>query len=149
MYVIIGSHFCAAWRLVFAYSISYCKDNIKCDSASNAPKCLFHGYHNHFIVSCANFIMTKVCIICLNVFCYFFQTFSPHMGSLKSHTKRPLYRNQDESFTMNNDNTFFKHFNNVISNCCENVCRRVWKFFRLKMASNLTYIHPLVYLKSK
>ena len=21
------------------YSISYCKDNIKCDSASNAPKC--------------------------------------------------------------------------------------------------------------
>jgi hypothetical protein len=25
--------------LVFTYSISYCKDNIKCDSASNALKC--------------------------------------------------------------------------------------------------------------
>ena len=73
---------------------------------------VFHGYHNHFIVSCANFIMTKVCIICLNVFCYFFQTFSPHMGSLKSHTKRPLYRNQDESFTMNNDNTFYHEYPN-------------------------------------
>ena len=44
MYVIIGSHFCAAWRLVFAYSISYCKDNIKCDTASNGPKCpLYNG----------------------------------------------------------------------------------------------------------
>ena len=40
MYVIIGSHFCAAWRLVFTYSISYYKDNIKCDNASNAPRCL-------------------------------------------------------------------------------------------------------------
>jgi hypothetical protein len=40
MYVIIGSHFCAAWRLVFTYSISYYKENIKCDNASNAPKCL-------------------------------------------------------------------------------------------------------------
>jgi hypothetical protein len=39
MYVIIGSHFCAAWRLIFTYSISYCKGHIKCDSASNAPKC--------------------------------------------------------------------------------------------------------------
>jgi hypothetical protein len=48
----------------------------------------------------------------LNVFCYFFQTFSPHMGSLKSHTKRPLYRNQDESFTMNNDNTFYHEYPN-------------------------------------
>jgi hypothetical protein len=26
-------------RSVFTYSISYCKDNIKSDSASNAPKC--------------------------------------------------------------------------------------------------------------
>ena len=25
--------------LVLTYSISYCKDNITCDSASNAPKC--------------------------------------------------------------------------------------------------------------
>ena len=39
MHVIIGSHFCAAWKLVYAYSISYCRDYIKCDSASNAPKC--------------------------------------------------------------------------------------------------------------
>ena len=39
MYVIFGSHFCAAWRLVLTYSISYFKDNITCDSASNAPKC--------------------------------------------------------------------------------------------------------------
>ena len=39
MYVIIGSHFCATWRLVLTYSISYCKNNIKCDSASNVPKC--------------------------------------------------------------------------------------------------------------
>ena len=31
--------FCAAWRYVFTYSISYCKDNIKGDSASIAPTC--------------------------------------------------------------------------------------------------------------
>ena len=31
--------FCDAWRQVFTYNISYCKDNIKCDSKSNAPKC--------------------------------------------------------------------------------------------------------------
>jgi len=31
--------FYAAWRQVFTYSISYCEDNIKCDSASSAPKC--------------------------------------------------------------------------------------------------------------
>jgi hypothetical protein len=28
-----------AWRKCFTCSISYCKDNIKFDSASNAPKC--------------------------------------------------------------------------------------------------------------
>lgn len=45
-------------------------------------------------------------------FVVFFQTFSPHMGSLKSPTKRPLYRNQDESFTMNHDNTFYHEYPN-------------------------------------
>jgi hypothetical protein len=60
--------FCATWRHVFTYSISYCKDNIKCDSASNAPKCpLNNCVHN-----------SKTC-----------QT--------------------------------LKHFDNVISTCCENV----------------------------
>ena len=36
--------FCAAWRSDFTFSISYCKDNVKCDSASNTPKCqLYNG----------------------------------------------------------------------------------------------------------
>jgi len=26
-------------KISFTYGISYCKDNIQCDSASNAPKC--------------------------------------------------------------------------------------------------------------
>jgi hypothetical protein len=38
MYVIIGSHFVPLGGAFFASRISYCKDNIKCDSASNAPK---------------------------------------------------------------------------------------------------------------
>jgi hypothetical protein len=38
MYVIIGSHFVRLGGAFFASRISYCKDNIKCDSASNAPK---------------------------------------------------------------------------------------------------------------
>ncbi|XP_071136170.1 centrosomal protein of 57 kDa-like isoform X4 [Mytilus edulis] len=39
-------------------------------------------------------------------------TFSPHMGSLRSPTKRPLYRNQDESFTLNHDNTLYHEYPN-------------------------------------
>jgi len=42
MYVINGSQCFVPLvhqRQVFIYSISYCKDNINCDSASNAPKC--------------------------------------------------------------------------------------------------------------
>ena len=38
MYVLIGSHFGPLEGKFFTYSISYCKHNIKCDSASNAPK---------------------------------------------------------------------------------------------------------------
>jgi len=38
MYVIIGSHF-VPFEGKFSYCISYCKDNIKCDIASNAPRC--------------------------------------------------------------------------------------------------------------
>jgi len=38
MHVIIGSHF-VPLEGVFIYSIGYCKENIKCDSASNDPKC--------------------------------------------------------------------------------------------------------------
>jgi hypothetical protein len=34
---------CAAWRQIFTYSISYCKDNIKCDSASNVPNFLLNN----------------------------------------------------------------------------------------------------------
>ena len=30
--------------IFFTCSISYCKDNIKCDSASNAPKCPLTNY---------------------------------------------------------------------------------------------------------
>ena len=43
MYVIIGSHFVPLEGNFFTYSINYCKDNIKCDSASNAPKCLLNN----------------------------------------------------------------------------------------------------------
>lgn len=39
-------------------------------------------------------------------------TFSPHMGSLRSPAKRPLYRNQDETFSMNQDNTFYHEYPN-------------------------------------
>ncbi|XP_076079414.1 centrosomal protein of 57 kDa-like isoform X4 [Mytilus galloprovincialis] len=39
-------------------------------------------------------------------------TFSPHMGSLRSPTKRPLYRNQDESFALNHDNTLYHEYPN-------------------------------------
>ena len=38
MYVIIGSHF-VPFEGKFLLIACYCKDNIKCDSASNAPKC--------------------------------------------------------------------------------------------------------------
>ena len=31
--------FCAVWRYFFTNNISYCTDNIKCDSASNVPNC--------------------------------------------------------------------------------------------------------------
>ena len=32
------------WKtFAVAYSISYCKNNIKCDSVSNAPKCPLHN----------------------------------------------------------------------------------------------------------
>jgi hypothetical protein len=37
MYALIGSHFVPLEGNTC--SISYCKDNVKCDSASNAPKC--------------------------------------------------------------------------------------------------------------
>ncbi|XP_076079412.1 centrosomal protein of 57 kDa-like isoform X2 [Mytilus galloprovincialis] len=40
------------------------------------------------------------------------KTFSPHMGSLRSPTKRPLYRNQDESFALNHDNTLYHEYPN-------------------------------------
>ncbi|CAC5414277.1 CEP57 [Mytilus coruscus] len=40
------------------------------------------------------------------------KTFSPHMGSLRSPAKRPLYRNQDESFTLNHDNTLYHEYPN-------------------------------------
>ena len=39
MYVIIGSHFVPLASKFFTHRISYCKDNIKYDSASNASKC--------------------------------------------------------------------------------------------------------------
>ena len=39
MYVIIGSHFVPLEGKFFLYIISYYNDNIKCDSASNAPNC--------------------------------------------------------------------------------------------------------------
>ena len=30
-------------KVYFTYNVSYCKDNIKCDSASNCPKCLLNN----------------------------------------------------------------------------------------------------------
>ena len=39
MYVIIGSHIVPLeGKILLIALISYCKDNIKCDSASNVPK---------------------------------------------------------------------------------------------------------------
>ena len=37
MYIIVGSHFVPLEGKFLL--VTYCKDNIKCDSASNAPKC--------------------------------------------------------------------------------------------------------------
>jgi hypothetical protein len=44
--------FWATWRQVFTYSIIYCKDNIKCDSASNAPKFLLNNDGVHCSKTC-------------------------------------------------------------------------------------------------
>jgi hypothetical protein len=40
IYIIIGSHFAPLeGKFLLIALISYCKSNIKCDSASNAPNC--------------------------------------------------------------------------------------------------------------